>query len=158
MDSVIKIAKADSATIKVSATASITSTNVLDEVFKVINVLPKAIDKKATIYVSTAIMRALKYAFGKSLSGLPYIINADSSVSFLGYTIIEAQGLADNNMFAGENGPEGNFVKLVDADTDQSNLNVIPMIQTLGIHTLRIVGAFKYAVGYIKSDEVVVYS
>ena len=157
MDSLVKLAKADSNTLKVTATASVTYLNVIDELMKVVRAIPKTIRHMATIYVSTNIITEYYYAVGKLLVTGTYL-GEGYVPSILGVKIIEAQGLADNNMIAGVNGANGNFVRLIDSDSDENTLNVIPMIETLGIHTIRIVGAFKFTVGYIIPEEVVVYA
>ena len=157
MDSLVKLAKADSNTLKVTATASVTYLNVIDELMKVVRAIPKTIRHMATIYVSTNIITEYYYAVGKLLVTGTYL-GEGYVPSILGVKIIEAKGLADNNMIAGVNGANGNFVRLIDSDSDENTLNVIPMIETLGIHTIRIVGAFKFTVGYIIPEEVVVYA
>ena len=155
-----KIALADSEVIDVSATAStITSANVIGELTRIYNAIPSAVllAGDVEIFASTDIVVAYKLAQAAAQAGSGYNYSEGQKLSFLGIPIIET-GMTSKKAMAIS---KANAVLLTDLTSDfkdENGLAVIPQFDKSGAPTVRIVGRFKFAVGYLYGAEVVYYN
>ena len=154
-DGLIKQFTADGDVIDVSATASITVSNVIGELNNIYNALPDAIKFSPTLafYVSTAFMGAYKQAVAAASAEVYYV--KDASPEFLGIPLVLAQGLPANNAVAAET---NNLFLISDLLSDFEEIRFLPMLDRTGDNTIRIRGRMKFAVSYAYGAEVVLYS
>lgn len=142
---------ADTDVIDVSAT-TLTSVNIISELQRVLNAVPDEIINKADFqfYLSTKGVKLFRQAVGAA-SNEAYF-NKSIDLNFLGYKIVEAPGLSANAIVAGL---KSNFVWLLDLQSDQEDVLVIPQRNISGAPTVRIVGNFKFGTGYLYGSEIV---
>ncbi|MEO6304668.1 MAG: hypothetical protein ABIP51_16020 [Bacteroidia bacterium] len=154
---IIYQASGDTGTTKVTAVSAITSSNVVTELGRVFNAIPITIrdTEECTIYASSYIVAAYRTAVALATGNGGAYTTSVMPLNYLNVKIIEAKGMPNLMMVAGQ---DSNFVELVDLADDAKKLNVINMYNTVGTPTMRIVSNFKFGVGYVQSTEVVLYS
>jgi hypothetical protein len=135
---------------------SISISNVIAEMNKVYNAIPKTIlnSPELTMYVSTDVYRMYLQALANASSEAYY--NADrGEVNFLGVKVYNATGMPNATIVAAES---TNLVLLTDLVSDEESLEVLPQAKVTGTRTVRVAGGFKFGVNYLVSDEIVWYS
>jgi len=154
-DGLLKQFGADATVVDVAATASITSTNVIGEMNRVYDALPEAVkfSPDMKIFVSSNVLGAYKQAVANASSEAYY--TKDAQPTFLGIELILAQGLPSNRMVAAE---LNNLFLISDLLADFQDIRILPMLDTTGDDTIRIVGRLKYAVSYAYGAEIVMYA
>ena len=154
-DGIEKTAAADATVIDASPAATITLANVIAEISKVYNLIPKAIKYKedTVIYVSDYISGLYVQAIAAA-SNEAYYVGA-KELDYLGIKLVRAPGMSDGFMVAGQ---ASNFVLLTDLMSDSMELAVIPQFPISGVREVRIAGSFKFGVNYKKGTEVVLYA
>jgi len=150
-------ATADGTTIKVTATtASITPSNVLTEIEKVLDQVPAKVREKSdfALYVS----RQIAYSFRQAIGALtiPYFKAGEKpELAYNGYTIKETPGLNAKQMFAAN---LSNLWNVNDLGSDTQRLIVVDMTNTTAEPKARLAMQFKYSPSYGIGAEVVIYS
>jgi len=154
-DGLLKKFTADGDVVDVSATASVNSSNVIAEVNKVYDALPEAIkfSPDLKIFVSSNVLGAYKQAVAAASAEAYY--TKDAPLTFLGIELVLAQGLPSNRMVAAE---LKNLFLISDLMADFQDIRILPMLDTTGDDTIRVVGRLKYAVSYAYGAEVVMYA
>jgi hypothetical protein len=144
----------DGTVIDVSAT-TITVSNVIAQMTRVYDAIPTEVLSKAdvAIYVSSNIARAYKQAVAAASAEAFYTKNAE--LTFLGVEVIEAQGMGSNRMVAAQ---KSNLLLLTDLVSDFEEVLILPQKNVTGEPTIRVVGEFKFATGYLYGAEVVLYA
>ena len=156
-DGLITKFSGDSGTTKVTMTA-VTSTNVLSVLTAVYNQVPKALlaDKEnVKFFVSTNVMRAYSLFQASTGAGQGFNYAGEQKMNFLGYEIVESDGMDDNTIVAAS---QKNLVLLTDLLGDieeESNIVIIPQLHVSGVPSLRIRLGFKFSVDYKVSSEIV---
>lgn len=151
----MKLADSDSGAITVTEAATINASNVIAEIKKVYDVIPKEVIKNPNlkIYVSDAIYKFYQEAVANA-SAEAYYVGAKEP-NFLGIPIHWAPGMADGSMVAAVS---TNLVLLTDLLSDEEELNVIPQAQISGVRSVRIAGGFKFGVDFLVGEEIVLYA
>ena len=146
---------ADAAVIDVAAT-TVTASNVLAEIAKVINALPNTISYKKSelrIFVSSNV--ALAYQIAASTLNVNQYISEAAPLQYQGIKIVVAPGMSNNKMV----GTLGmNLVYAYDLLGDLSEINTINMKNTTGDAKIRTRTDFKFFVGITNGEEIVYYS
>jgi hypothetical protein len=134
---------------------AITASNVVAELTKIYNQIPKALRKnKAEVLwlVSTEIADVYRLAVATQ-SAEVYTAQLPQ-LNFLGYTLTEAQGLSEGVMIASK---ATNYIFLADLVSDPEDLNIIDLSKTTGDKRIRVRSDFKFGVDYLNDAEWVVY-
>lgn len=147
---------ADAAVIDVSATASITVSNVIAELTKVYNAIPQEIilEDDLRLFISPAVHRAYRQALAAA-SSEAYFMQNYGELHFLDIRISVAPGISANKMVAAR---KSNLLLLTDLMSDFEDIMILPQKGLTGVPVVRMVGEFKFGVGYIYGSEVVFYN
>lgn len=155
-DGLIKQFKADSDVIDVTAcTASITSTNVIAELNRVLEAVPAEIRSKPKfrIICSQEIAFAYKQAQASTTGGLFMV--GDKELNYLGMKIVPTSALKAKEMFAAD--MEKLFF-LTDLVSDFEDIIIIPQRKISGARTERLATSLKLGVNYLYGEYVVLYA
>lgn len=154
-DGLNKLLLADSDVIDVSATASLTSANVVTELNRVLDSVPAEVRQEANfkIFVSQQIAFAYKQAQAVTQGGL--FLVGDKELNYLGYRLIPTSGLSAKQMIA-FNSDKVFF--LTDLTSDWDEIIMIPQRNISGARTERFATALKFGVNYLYGNEIVFYS
>lgn len=151
----VQLCDADIPVDQVITGTPITSANVVAELTKVYNAIPKVLRKMkgdCKWFVSPEIADAYKLAV--AVQSAEVYTNKDASLSFLGYELTIGEGMSDNVMTFSR---RDNYIFLADMISDPSDLTVIDMRNTTGAAKIRVRGDFKVGFNYLNDDEWVVY-
>lgn len=164
-DGLVTLATADSNVIDVVGT-TITASNVIAELGKVVDAIPAALYGKEDlyIYVSQNVARAYVRALGgfgasglgangTNAMGTQWFNNG--SLTFDGVKIFVANGLANNYMMAAQ---KSNLYFGTGLLADQNEVKVIDMADIDGSQNVRVVMRFTAAVQYGIGSEIVLYT
>lgn len=155
-DGLVKLALADSDVIDVAATAStITSSNVITELNRVLNAVPAEIRALADfkIFVSQEIAFAYKQAQAATTGGLFMV--GDKDLNYLGFKLVPTSQLSAKQMFAFS---AANVFFLTDLSSDFDAITIIPQRNISGARTERLVASLKFGINYMFGTEIVLYS
>ena len=154
-DGLNKLLLADSDVVDVSATASLTSANVVTELNRVLDAVPAEVRQEANfkIFVSQQIAFAYKQAQAVTQGGL--FLVGDKELNYLGYRLIPTSGLSAKQMIA-FNSDKVFF--LTDLTSDWDEIIMIPQRQISGARTERFATSLKFGVNYLYGNEIVFYS
>jgi len=154
-DGLNKLLLADSDVIDVSATASLTSANVVTELNRVLDQVPAEVRQEANfkIFVSQQIAFAYKQAQAVTQGGL--FLVGDKELNYLGYRLIPTSGLSAKQMIA-FNSEKVYF--LTDLTSDWDEIIMIPQRNISGARTERFATSLKFGVNYLYGNEIVFYS
>ena len=154
-DGLNKLLLADSDVIDVSATASLTSANVVTELNRVLDSVPAEVRQEANfkIFVSQQIAFSYKQAQAVTQGGL--FLVGDKELNYLGYRLIPTSGLSAKQMIA-FNSDKVYF--LTDLTSDWDEIIMIPQRNISGARTERFATALKFGVNYLYGNEIVFYS
>ena len=134
---------------------TITVGNVVAELTKVYNKIPKAIRKRKSEVlwlVSTEIADLYRLAVATQ-SAEVYTAQLPA-LNFLGYTLTEAQGMSEGVMLLSL---ANNYIFLADLVSDPEDLNIIDLSKTTGDKRIRVRADFKFGVDYLNDAEWVTY-
>lgn len=134
---------------------TITVNNVVAELTKIYNAIPKALRKnKSEVLwlVSTEI--ADLYRLAVATQSAEVYTAQMPSLNFLGYTLTEAQGLSEGVMLASK---ASNYIFLADLVSDPEDLNIIDLSKTTGDKRIRVRSDFKFGVDFLNDAEWVTY-
>jgi hypothetical protein len=147
---------ADATVIDVVGTASLTVANIIGELTKVYNAIPQEIigDEDYRIFLSPSALRAYRQALAASSAEAYYMQNY-TELHFLNVRLSEAPGITANRMVASR---KSNLLLLTDLMSDFEDVQVLPQKNVTGVPVVRMIGEFKFGVGYIYGSEVVLYS
>ena len=164
-DGLVTLATADSNVIDVVGT-TITASNVIAELGKVVDAIPAALYGKEDlyIYVSQNVARAYVRALGgfgasglgangTNAMGTQWFNNG--SLTFDGVKLFVANGLANNYMMAAQ---KSNLYFGTGLLADQNEVKVIDMADIDGSQNVRVVMRFTAAVQYGIGSEIVLYT
>lgn len=148
---------ADGAVVDVTATASaITSSNVVAELTRVYNAIPEELmgADDLRIFVSSAIYRAYRQALAATSAEVNFMQNYNE-LHFLDVKILKAKGLSSKKMVAART---SNLLLLTDLMSDFEDIQILPQKSVTGVPVVRMIGEFKFGVGYIYGSEIVYYN
>ena len=161
----VTLATADATVVDVVGT-TVTASNVIAELGKVVDAIPAALYGKEDlyIYVSQNVARAYVRALGgfgasglgangTNAQGTQWFNNG--SLSFDGVKIFVANGLANNFMMAAQ---KSNLYFGTGLLADQNEVKVIDMAEIDGSQNVRVVMRFTAAVQYGVGSEIVLYT
>lgn len=164
-DGLVTLATADANVIDVTGT-TITASNVIAELGKVVDAIPAALYGKEDlyIYVSQNVARAYVRALGgfgasglgangTNAMGTQWFNNG--SLTFDGVKLFVANGLANNYMMAAQ---KSNLYFGTGLLADQNEVKVIDMADIDGSQNVRVVMRFTAAVQYGIGSEIVLYT
>lgn len=155
-DGLVKLLTADSDVLDVAATAStITSSNVIDELNRVLQLVPAEVRTAANfkIFVSQEIAFAYKQAQAATTGGLFMV--GDKELNYLGFRLIPTSGLLAKQMIAAD---MDKVFFLTDLVSDWNDIIIIPQRNISGSRTERFATSLKFGVNYLYGAEVVLYS
>ncbi len=147
---------ADGNVIDVAGTASLTVSNIVGELTKVYNAIPQELigNEDYRIFLSPSALRAYRQALAAASSEAYYMQNY-AEIHFLNVRLSEAPGITANRMVAAR---KSNLLLLTDLMSDFEDVQVLPQKNVTGVPVVRMIGEFKFGVGYIYGSEVVFYS
>lgn len=154
-DGLEKQFKADGTVIDVVGTASITTANVISELTKVYNAIPETLiaEDDFRIFISPATHRAYRQALAAASSEAYYMQNY-GELHFLDVKLSVAPGITSKYMVAAR---KANLLLLTDLMSDFEDVSILPQKSVTGVPVVRMIGEFKFGVGYIYGSEVVFY-
>lgn len=138
---------------KITATATITSANVITEMNKVYDNIPVILKEDEIIwYISTDIARAYRRAaaLGNTLS----YITKELDFTYLGIQLYEAKGMPARTMVASR---KNNFGMVTDLVSDFDTFLNINMMNTTGDRKIRTISSIKYGLFITNPSEFVIY-
>lgn len=146
---------ADSDVIDVSATASITVSNVIGEMNRVYSSIPAEIagDDDLIWLVSNDIYQSYLQSVAAASAELYY--NRVPGSNFIDVEIVRAKGLSAKKMILTK---RSNLIFLTDLVSPASELITINMKTTTGDRKLRTISDFTFGVDYVNPTEIVYYS
>lgn len=148
---------ADAAVIDVAATAStITVSNVIGEISRLYDAIPAQLLESPTlrIYLPSALYKLYRQALAAASAEAYYAQNY-TELNFLNIPLIEAKGLSAKKMVAAQT---NNLLLLTDLMSDFEEVQILPQKSVTGVPVVRMIGEFKFGVGYIYGSEVVYYN
>lgn len=140
---------------QVIAGTNVVAGNVIAELTKVYNAIPKAVRQtKADVkwFVSQNIADA--YLLAVATQSAEQYTTKEPVLSFLGFTLSVGTGMSDNTMTATL---KDNYVFLADMVSDPEDLTVIDMSKTTGDKKWRVRSDFKVGFNYLNDAEWVTY-
>lgn len=154
VDGLEKKMDADGDIIKPINPVAITVANVIAEMNRVYNAIPKAILHKEdlTIYVADNVARAYNQAVAAASNEAYYV--GKKELDFLGVKMISALGMSDNTIVAAQG---SNLIFLTDMLNDSEEIMVINQYPITGARSTNIATNFKFGVDYLVSEEIVFY-
>ena len=160
-DGLVTLAAADSDTVKISGT-TITNTNVIAEMAKMIDNAPSAIYGKEDLklYVSQNVAQAYIRALGGFANVTPGYENksqmwySGQELSFDGVQVFLAEGMADNTMLLAQ---KSNLYFGTGLLNDMNLVKTLDMADLDGSQNVRVIMRFTAGVQYGISSDVVVY-
>jgi hypothetical protein len=154
-DGYIKKMKADTAIIDV-AKATITSSNVIAEIVKVINALPSTVSRKKAdlrLYVASNVANALELATASG--NTQTYITTPLALTFLGIKVVVAEGMPNNHMVATV---KNNMIYAFDGEGDGKAIKAVNLADTVAEPYLRSRANLKVGFSYVNPTEIVLYS
>lgn len=153
-DGLYKLLNDDSDVTKVSATSSITKSNVVGELDRLLNEVPAQIRAKEDfkILVSQEIAFAYKQAQAATTGGL--FLVGDKELNYLGFKLIPTSALGAKQMIAFA---ASNVFFLTDLVSDFDAIRMIPQANITGARTELFAANLKVGVNYMFGTEIVLY-
>jgi hypothetical protein len=154
-DGYIKKMKADTGIIDV-AKATITSSNVIAEIVKVINALPSTVSRKKAdlrLYVASNVANALELATASG--NTQTYITTPLALTFLGIKVVVAEGMPNNHMVATV---KNNMIYAFDGEGDGKAIKAVNLADTVAEPYLRSRANLKVGFSYVNPTEIVLYS
>lgn len=146
---------ADASVIDVAKT-SITISNIVAEIGRVYNAIPAELlgAEDMTLFLPSTLFRLYRQALAAASAEAYYAQNY-SELHFLNLKIEEAPGMSATKMVAAR---KSNLLLLTDLMSDFEDIQILPQKNVTGVPVVRMVGEFKFGVGYIYGSEVVFYN
>jgi len=154
-DGYIKKMLADGSIIDVANT-TITSTNVIAEIVKVINALPATVSRKKAdlrLYVASNVANALELATASG--NTQTYITTPLALTFLGIKVVVAEGMPNDHMVATL---KSNLIYAFDGEGDGKALKAVNLNDTVAEPYLRTRANLKVGFTYVNPTEIVLYS
>lgn len=147
---------ADSAVLDCSGPTTLSASNIVTELTKVVNKLTDTMrDKSKTkIFISIAAQAFYEQYLVANTPALYAYNNADFALKFLGYDLIVSPGMPDNTMVACD--PK-NLWYGCDLENEENEVSFIDDKKTTGQKTARLITSFKWGVSYANGEEIVLY-
>ena len=149
----------DSSIVDVSATASITISNVIGEITKVVQALvasaPGLVNKRGDLRLFLDPTTSLTYQLAAASGNTIAFVTESLGLKFLGIKIVEAQGLPTNTMVLTS---KDNLIYAIDGANDATNLKAINLAETTNEPILRTRADIKIGFYYTNPTEIVLYS
>jgi hypothetical protein len=146
---------ADTDVIDVSAT-TITSSNVLAEMIKVVNALPAVLKAKRgdlRFYVAPNV--ALAYELAAAQGNTQSYITQSLGLSFLGIKVVVAEGMSDNTMVLTR---KDNLIYAFDGEGDSKALKAVNLEDSVAEPLLRTRANIKIGFEIVNGNEIVYYA
>lgn len=157
-DGLIKKFLADSAVLDCATPATLSASNIVAELTKVVNKIPTTLlaDAKAKlkIFISPTAQRFYELSLLATHPAIYASNNIDLSSKFMGYDLVVSNGMPDSTMVCAD---PMNLWFGFDGVSDESQLIFIDDRQITGQKTARIVTSFKFGVEYGNGSEIVLY-
>jgi hypothetical protein len=134
---------------------TVTSSNVIAELTKVYNAIPKALkSRKAEIkwFISQDIADA--YALAVATQNFLEYTTGEAQLKFLSYQLVVGVGMPDSTQTLSL---QNNYIFIADMVSDPSDITTIDMKQTTGDRKIRAISDFKIGYGILNPTEWVVY-
>jgi hypothetical protein len=90
-----------------------------------------------------------------SASAEAYYMQNYGELHFLNVKLSVAPGISTNKMVAAR---KSNLLLLTDLMSDFEDVSILPQKSVTGVPVVRMIGEFKFGVGYIFGSEIVYYS
>ena len=146
---------ADAAVVDVAA-GTLSASNIIAELTKVYNAISNTVidAEDLRIFLSPSAHRFYRAALA-SASAEAYYMQNYGELHFLNVRLSVAPGISTNKMVAAR---KSNLLLLTDLMSDFEDIMILPQKQTSGVPVVRMVGEFKFGVGYIFGSEIVFYN
>lgn len=154
-DGYIKKLLADGGVIDVANT-TITSSNVITEIVKVLNAAPATISRKKAdlrLYVAPNVANALELATASG--NTQTYITTPLALTFLGIKVVVAEGMPNNHMVLTL---KNNLIYAFDGEGDGKALKAVNLSDTVAEPYLRTRANLKVGFAYVNPTEIVLYS
>ena len=155
VDGLEKQLLADAAVIDVAST-TLSASNIIAQIGLVYDEIPQEIinEDDMRIFLSPAAMRFYRQALAAA-SNEAYYMQSYSELHFLNVKLSEAPGISTNKMVAAR---KSNLLLLTDLMSDFEEISILPQKSVTGVPVVRMIGEFKFGVGYIYGSEIVFYN
>lgn len=155
-DGLEKKLAADSSVIDISATASVTSANVIGEMIKVVQALPAVLkNKKADLRFFVSSNVALAYELAAAQGNTLSYITQSLGLTFLGIKVVPQEGMSDDKMVLTL---KDNLIYAFDGQGDATALKAINLEDTVAEPLLRTRANVKVGFFYVNPTEIVYYA
>ena len=146
----------EASALAVASPTTITASNVIDELGKVITKLPAALKyRKNDVVIKVAADVAQLYELAASKINTNTTVTQSLGLVFQGYKIEVAPGMTSGKMVASL---ATNFVFVTDLVGDPAEIITLNMKEQTGDRTIRTISDIKWCVGYINPAEIVTYN
>lgn len=155
-DGLIKKFLADAAVLDVSSPTTLSESNIVAELTKVIKKIPTTMrDKtKTKIFISPEASQFYELALLSSAPAIYAYNNADLTGKFMGYSLVVSNGMPASTMVGCD---PMNLWFGCDVMDEENELKIINDREITGQKTARIITSFKFGVEYGNGSEVVLY-
>lgn len=157
-DGFIKKFIADSAVVDVASPTTLSASNIITELTKVVNAIPNTVKNKGKnavkIFISISAASFYEQALVSASPALYAYNNANLALTFMGYELIVSAGMPTNTMVAAD---PMNLWYGFDLLSDEKEISFIKNPNPGQQKKSNIVGSFKWGVQYGVGSEVVLY-
>jgi hypothetical protein len=156
MDGFEKKFEADSNVIKLTATASLSATNVITELKRVYDAIPPELTgvEGLAILVSSDVFRYYRQALANSSPEVNFM-QQYAELHFLDIPVKLAPGASAKKIFAGILSRD--FIFSTDLMSDMEDISVLPLAKVTGAPVINVVGELKAGVAYVNATQIVFY-
>ena len=146
---------ADTAVIDVVST-TLSKANIIAQLGLVYDAIPETIigAEDLTIFLSPSAMRFYREALAAA-SAESNFMQSYTELHFLDVKLSVAPGISTNKMVAART---SNILLLTDLMSDFEDIQILPQKSVTGVPVVRMIGEFKFGVGYIFGSEIVFYN
>lgn len=146
---------ADAAVIDVVST-TLSKANIIAQLGLVYDAIPETIigAEDLRIFLSPSALRFYREALAEASSEANFMQNY-TELHFLDVKLSVAPGISTNKMVAART---SNILLLTDLMSDFEDIQILPQKSVTGVPVVRMIGEFKFGVGYIFGSEIVFYN
>lgn len=146
---------ADAAVIDVAST-TLSKSNIIAQLGLVYDAIPETIigADDLTIFLSPSALRFYREALAAA-SAESNFMQSYTELHFLDVKLSVAPGISTNKMVAART---SNILLLTDLMSDFEDIQILPQKSVTGVPVVRMIGEFKFGVGYIFGSEIVFYN
>ena len=146
---------ADAAVIDVAST-TLSKSNIIAQLGLVYDAIPETIigADDLTIFLSPSALRFYREALAAA-SAEANFMQSYTELHFLDVKLSVAPGISTNKMVAART---SNILLLTDLMSDFEDIQILPQKSVTGVPVVRMIGEFKFGVGYIFGSEIVFYN